>query len=49
MRIQILILWFKGFKKVANRVNVKKKVGLARRVTRQAAGSPFCEGIGSPS
>ena len=48
MRIQILILWFKGLKTVANRVNVKK-IGLARRVTRLAAGSPFCEGIGSPS
>ena len=29
---------------MANRVIVKKKVGLARRVTRLAAGSPFCEG-----
>ena len=44
MRIQILILWFKGLKTVANRLNVKKKVGLARRVTRLAAGLPFCEG-----
>ena len=44
MRVQMLILWFKGLKNVANRVNVKKKVGLARRMTHQAAGSPFCEG-----
>ena len=44
MRIQILILWFKGLKTVANRVNVEKKVGLARRMTRLAAGLPFCEG-----
>ena len=29
---------------MANRVNVEKKVGLARRVTRIAAGSPFCGG-----
>ena len=43
MRIQILILWFKGLKNVANRVIVKKKVCLARRMTR-LAGSPFCEG-----
>ena len=33
MRIQILILWFKG-----------KKVCLARKMIRQAAGSPFCDG-----
>ena len=44
MRIQMLILWFKGLKNVANRANVKKKVGLARRVTRLAARSPFCDG-----
>ena len=43
MRIQMLILLFKGLKNVANLVNVKK-VGFVRRVTRQAAGSPFCEG-----
>ena len=43
MRVQMLILWFKGLKNVANLVNVKK-VGFARRVTRLAAGSPFCEG-----
>ena len=35
MRIQILILWFKGLKTVANRVNVEKKVGLARRMSRR--------------
>ena len=29
---------------MANRVNVKKKVGLPRRVTRLAACSHFCEG-----
>ena len=39
----MLILWFKGLKNVANRVNVKKR-WLAKRVTRQAACSPFCEG-----
>ena len=39
----MLILWFKGLKNVANLVNVEK-VGFARRVTRLAAGSPFCEG-----
>ena len=39
----MLILLFKGLKNVANLVNVKK-VSLARRVTRLAAGSPFCEG-----
>ena len=39
----MLILWFKGLKNVANLVNVKK-VGFGRRVTRLAAGSPFCEG-----
>ena len=43
MRVQMLILWFKGLKNVANFVNVEK-VGFARRVTRLAAGSPFCEG-----
>ena len=36
-------LRFKGLKNVANRVNVKKS-WLAKRVTRQATGSPFCEG-----
>ena len=49
MRIQILILWFKGLKKRGEPCKCQKKVGLARRVTRLAAGSPFCEGIGSPS
>ena len=31
MRIQILILWFKGLKTMANRVMLRKKVCLARR------------------
>ena len=43
MKIQILIPGFKGIKNVVNRVNVKK-VCFAKRVTRLAAGSPFCDG-----
>ena len=43
MRIQILISWFKGLKTVANRVIVKKKGGLVKRVTR-LAGSPIFGG-----
>ena len=43
MRIQILILWFKRLKTVANRVIVKKNGGLAKRVAR-LAGSPIFGG-----
>ena len=40
----MLILWFKGLKKRGEPCKCEKKVGLARRVTRLAAGSLFCGG-----